>query len=231
MFADGLVGDAQPIRSVTSPDVASGALSNIAVDPAGTIYVVTQTYPDDGGTATATLSVFGESSDTAPIRTIALSARGLFDSSGVALDAAGNMYVASVLGPIEEFSAEASGDVSPLRLFGGSDGYMGETGLAIDPSGRLYVTTYDDPAPTVTPASLFVFGPDGGVERTVGGPATGLSLAGGMAIDGAGRMYVSDFPGLAGAVGLHVFGAGASGNVPPEATLPGVGEYGFAVAP
>jgi hypothetical protein len=233
VFANGSVGDAQPIRSVTSPDVATGALSNIAVDPAGTIYVVTQRFPDDdgGSTTTATLSVFGKSSDTAPIRTIDLSASSLFDSSGVALDAAGNVYVSSVLGPIEEFSAGASGDVSPLRSFGGSDGFMGETGLAIDPSGRLYVTTYDDPAPTVTPASLFVFGPDGAVERTVGGPATGLSLAGGMAIDRAGRMYVSDLPGRAGTVGLHVFGAGASGNVPPEATLPGVGEYGFAVAP
>jgi hypothetical protein len=177
------------------------------------------------------LSVFGESSDTAPIRTVDLSASGLVDSSGVALDAAGNVYVASVVGPIEEFSAGASGEVSPIRSFGGSDGYLGETGLAIDHSGRLFVTTYDDPGPTVTPASLFVFGPDGGVERSVGGPATGLSVAGGMAIDGAGRMYVSDLPGLAGAVGLHVFGAGASGNVPPEATLPGMGEYGFAIAP
>src|SRR5271166_489844 len=88
VFANGSVGDAQPIRSVTSPDVATGALSNIAVDPAGTIYVVTQpqSSPDEAGsTTTVTLSVFGESSDTAPVRTIELSASGLFDSSGVAL--------------------------------------------------------------------------------------------------------------------------------------------------
>lgn len=231
VFANGSIGDAQPIRTVTSPEVASGALAKIAVDPAGNIYVVTGNSTDDGGWAT-TLSVFGESSDTAPIRTMDLSARGLNDPSGVALDAAGNVYVTALLGPIEEFSAGASGDVSPLRSLAGSDGYQGQTGLAIDPSGRLYVATYDDPGPTVTPASLFVFGPDGAVERTVSGPATGLSLAAGMAIDGVGRMYVSDFPStMADAGGLHVFGARASGNVPPEATLKGVGEYGFAVAP
>jgi hypothetical protein len=224
VFANGSVGDAQPIRVVTSPDVAVGALANIAVDAAGDIYVVSEA-------TTSRLSVFGESSDTAPIRTLEWPPQGFVDSSGVALDAAGNVYVASVVGPVEEFSAGATGDASPLRSFGGSDGYLGETGVAIDSSGRLYVTTYDDPAPTVTPASLLVFGPDGAVERTVGGPATGLSLAVGMAIDGAGRMYVSDFPGVAGALGLRVFGAGASGNVPPEAILPGVGEYGLAVAP
>ena len=234
VFPSGANGDAKPIRSVTSPQLATASLSDIAVDSQGNIYVVTQNYPEDGGYATDTLLIFGKGSDTEATRIIeapgATATGSLFlDSSGVALDGQGNIYVASVLGPVSEFSAGASGEVSPIRSF--SDGHLGETGLAVDSSGRLYVTTYDDPSPAPTPASVVVFGPDGAIERTIAGSATGLSLAGGIAADRAGRIYVSDFPGEQASVGLRVFSAGATGDAAPEATLPGVGEYGFAVAP
>jgi hypothetical protein len=118
VFANGSVGDAQPIRSVTSPDLASASLSDIAVEPGGNIYVVARSYANDAGVSfsTDTLLVFGPSSDTAPIRTIQGGPAAnpiLFDSSGVALDPEGNVYVASAAGPIEEFSAGASGAASP----------------------------------------------------------------------------------------------------------------------
>jgi hypothetical protein len=53
----------------------------------------------------------------------------------------------------------------------------------------------------------------------------------GMAIDGAGGCTSATSRAPRGASGCVLFAAGASGNVPPEATLASAGEYGFAVAP
>jgi len=72
------------------------------------------------------------------------------------------------------------------------------------------------------PPSVAVFprDADGNVAplRTIAGSNTGMSWPGGIAVDGVGRIYVSDS--VAGAYGtIFVYAAGANGNVPPIAEI------------
>ncbi|PYO70626.1 MAG: hypothetical protein DMD64_16905, partial [Gemmatimonadetes bacterium] len=66
---------------------------------------------------------------------------------------------------------------------------------------------------------------------TIAGGNTGLNFPNGVALDGAGNIYVvNEFSGSAGGPGtITVYAAGASGNVTPTATIAG-GNTGLSIA-
>jgi 6-phosphogluconolactonase (cycloisomerase 2 family) len=158
-----------------------------------------------------------------PIRTISGNLTGLHEPEGVALDAAGTLYVGNFSGngsgvhAVTEYAAGANGNVAPIRTVGGAlTGISYPAAVAVDASGTLYVANYHNPGSVVE----FAAGANGNVAptNTISGGLTGLDDPEGLTLDAAGTLYVGNsfFPGS-----VTEFAAGASGNVAPIRTISG----------
>ena len=168
---------------LTSSVLAQGTITTIAGNGNGV-------FTGDGGQATA-----------AALQT----------PTGLAVDAAGNVYIAdfgnfrirriAANGVIDTYAGNGtigfSGDGGPAvnaQLFGIISTHQG---LAVDPAGNLYIADPDNARirkvtaggtiSTYAGMGPALFGGDGG-------PATmaGLSLPGSVALDGAGNLYIAD---------------------------------------
>ncbi|HLY03989.1 MAG TPA: NHL repeat-containing protein [Candidatus Cybelea sp.] len=92
-------------------------------------------------------------------------------------------------------------------------------GLSVLARARLYVLDSNlySGTPSVT---IFARGADGNATplRTIAGTDTGMNTPGGIAVDGSGKIYVSDY--FAASYGaVFVYAADASGDAPPIATI------------
>ncbi len=154
--------------------------------------------------------------DVAPSSKIAGSKTTLTDPDSLALDAAGNVYVANDSGTeVAVFAAGKHGNVMPSWTIGGSRSQLGPTeGLFIDPSGNLYATDFADDIVREYPA-----GKHGNVApiRSIKGSKTQLVGPTGMAMDSHGTLYVAN-PHAASVV---AFAAGTKGNVAPSVVISG----------
>jgi gliding motility-associated-like protein len=97
---------------------------------------------------------------------------------GVAVDAAGNVYVAD----------QNNSAVYEILLGGGSQvmigsGFKSPEGVAVDAAGNVYVADVD--------TSVIIMVPAGGGNQVALG--SGFSLTSGVAVDMAGNIYVADF--------------------------------------
>lgn len=150
-----------------------------------------------------------------PIRTIAGPATQLFGVARMTADTAGNLYLwesqgayaPTAPGTIIEFAAGVSGNVAPIRTIdvpqypsfnpnGSGGGYP--AGLAVDGSGNI-VFAVSGPATNVGPSSfesdqIEIFTPDQSGNatpaRTISGAPSQLTAIYGLAVDGAGNIYV-----------------------------------------
>ena len=145
----------------------------IAFDAGGNLYTLDEAGNVDVYAAPATAAA-------APIRTFV----GGIDegvSSGLAVDASGNVYVGSD-GTVDIYPPGASGKPAPARVISGAKtGLTLVLALAVDASGNLYVANHGE-----TADSIFVFGPGatGNVApiRTIAGRSTGLDVPVALAI-------------------------------------------------
>ena len=212
-----------------------GPLTGVAVDAAGNVYVADR---DNNrvrkigwaGTVT-TLAGTGERGygrDDGP------AAQARFASpAGVAVDAAGNVYVADT-GNHRVRKIGAAGTVTTLagtgeRGYGGDDGPAAQArfalpaGVAVDAAGNVYVADTGNHRVRKIGAAGTVTTLAGTGERGYGGddgPATEARFAfpAGVAVDAAGNVYVAD-------TGNHrVRKIGAAGTI---TTLAGTGERGY----
>jgi hypothetical protein len=185
---------------------------DIAVGPTGTIYVANS---NEGGTDRVTVYTAGSSGNATPIQTISGSNTGLSDILGIALDAAGDIYVSSSAqnGPgaqsVNVFAPAATGNVATLRTISGAlTGISHPYQLATDPAGNLYVANS---------SNILVFSPgaNGNVApvRTINPGGIGVAWHHGP--PAVGRIYV------AGGNGVAIFRANANGNVTPLKTISG----------
>src|ERR1051325_7850166 len=118
----------------------------------------------------------------------------------------------SLVSGVVVYAAGASGDVSPIRtITGNKTALSNAAGIARDGAGTLYVT--NAPLDPRSGGSITVYAPsasgDAGPTRTIAGDSTGLDHPGGIALDTAGNVYVSN------TYTVTVYAAGASGNVTP----------------
>ncbi|HMF28498.1 MAG TPA: hypothetical protein VKE42_06985 [Candidatus Cybelea sp.] len=126
------------------------------------------------------------------------------------------MYIASrdkhaILG----FPHAAGGDVSPTIMIAGRKTRLHDPlGLALDPnSGTIYAA--NDGGHDVL---IFHAGANGDVApKVLGGSNAPIQSTEGIAIDGVGRIYVSDYIGNA----IYVFASGATGNAVPIRVIAG----------
>jgi len=107
-----------------------------------------------------------------------------------------------------------SGNLSPIAtISGASTGLSSPAGIALNPSGKLYVANESG---TVTVYPAFSNGNVAPVA-TISGASTGLSAPLGIALDVTGKIYVANL----GNSSVTVYPASSNGNVAPSATISG----------
>jgi hypothetical protein len=200
----GFSGDGGP-----ATDASLSSPYGVAVDAAGNLYIadagnsrVRKVSTSGTITTVAGSGTYGFSGDGGPATNAALSS-----PQGVALDAAGNLYIAdaqdtrvrkvSTSGTITTVAGSGtygfSGDGGPAT----DAGLKGPTGVAVDAAGNLYIA---DPGNhrvrKVSTSGTITTVAGNGTQGFSGdaGPATNASLNTpyGVAVDAAGNLYIAD---------------------------------------
>jgi sugar lactone lactonase YvrE len=177
----------------------------VAVDSAGNLYIA-NTYNNrvckvSGGviTTVAGNGTHGFSGDNGPATAAQLSW-----PDGVAVDSAGNLYIADT---DNNRIRKVSGGVITTVAGNGTEGFSGDKGpataaqlgwpysVAVDAAGNLYIAdTYNNHIRKVSNGVITTVGGDGtfgfGGDK---GPATSAAVSpSGIAVDSAGRVYIAD---------------------------------------
>src|SRR5208282_738850 len=140
---------AVPIASISGTGTQLAAPTSIAIDASGKIYV---TNLIGGASAAGSITIYavGSNGNAAPSATIAGSNTGLSGPEGIAIDAAGKIYVANLVG-----GSSGTGSITVYPPVGSSTGTLNESptttisgaqtelqgpqSVAVDTSGNIYV--------------------------------------------------------------------------------------------
>jgi hypothetical protein len=196
----GSSGDVAPSGVISGSYTGlSYTLEGIVVDSAGEIYVANAETDSILGFAP------NSNGNVSPNITISGSSTGLAEPQGLALDRAGNLYVANCgagcVGQnrgktsIEEFAAGSNGNVAPMKVIAGRSSHLFRPkGIAVGLKGDIYVVN-QGPTSGASP-DVDVFSPhasgDRAPKRVVAGSATELAEPKGIGVDEHG-FYVGSF--------------------------------------
>ena len=177
-------GNAAPLRTIAGPATGLNVPSGIALDPINNEIVVTNLNPS--------VTVYGRtaSGNVAPLRTLQGPATGMNNIAGLAVDPANNELIVVNRGTtpagraILVHNRTAAGNTAPLRTIQGpATGLSGPVAVALDfTHDELAVTNVDSPGRGITVYGRTASG-NAAPLRTLSGPATGISLDFGVAID------------------------------------------------
>jgi hypothetical protein len=223
VYAPGSNGMVNPTRTITGTATGlegftQNSISGLAVDSSANVYVSSGLIK--GGLVNPGISVFPSTAngDVAPSNVITMANIGTFTMGQIAVDSAGNVYVAATdplaPGAILIFAANSTGTVPPTNSITGSATMLdGIEGVAVDSEGNIYVSNVDGAGVF----SIFEFsaGSTGNVApmRAISGSATTMSAIGNLAVDSAGNIYVLND------LNILKFPPTATGNVAPTATI------------
>jgi len=189
----------------------------------GQCVYVTSTRPQRVSSVTA--YPITASGNVAPAFDIIGAATGLIDATGVAVDAAHNIYVSNIvagsqtISDVRVFAAGSNGNVAPVQTISGvSTELEFAWGIAVDSGGNIYVANQ---ALSGAPASVNVYaaGANGDVApiRRIAGKNTGLQDPTALAVDSSGNLYVADEYGSS----IDVFAPKANGDARPIQSISG----------
>jgi hypothetical protein len=139
VFAPNASGAASPLRSIGGPDTQIFAVTSLAVDASGLLYVTNSEY---GYPEFSNVVVFGPRADgnKKPLRELQGSQTGLVEPLEIALGADGNMYIANRVSTgiydILVFPRSAKGNVAPLWTL--QSGIYGQA-IALGAGGEMYL--------------------------------------------------------------------------------------------
>lgn len=220
VYAANAGGNVAPQTTIAGSNTQLGPAEGIAFDAAGNMYVSNKGV----GCVTACVAVFppGASGNMAPLRTICgdkTQLTGLI--AGVALDAAGEIYVAVSPESILVFAPGASGNVAPIRVITGQgSGLATPIGIALDANGDLYVANETAGSTGIGSVTEYAPGASGAAApvATIAGSSTLIAEPRGLALSN-GSIYVVN--GLPGSTSITLYPQGANGNVAPTRTISG----------
>jgi hypothetical protein len=204
---------------------ALGFPAGVAVDAGGKIYVANSDVGIGGGG----LEVFAANpsgTSAAPLASFDLVGVSL---SGIALDAAGNIYgaipvpAAGVPTEVVVYAANPSGAAPTVisTITGSSTGLNFPYGIALDSTGKIYVANLAVAA-TTSSITVYAANPSGTLNEaplaTISGSSTGLVAPTAVALDASGKIYVANANSS-----ITVYGPNPSGtlNEAPIATIAG----------
>ncbi len=153
VYAPGANGDVAPAAAIVGDNTGLSSPSGLALDAAGRIYVTNQ---GDLFGENASVEIFSSraSGNATPLVRIAGGNTGLIAPAGIALDAAGNMYVPNANASpadITIYAAAADGDVAPTstivtRFVAGIPDlafvFGFPIGIAVNGSGNVHVASF-----------------------------------------------------------------------------------------
>jgi uncharacterized protein (TIGR03437 family) len=187
-------GDNGPATTAQTSPIYSPVM-----DAAGNIYFIDPPRIRKISTSGTITSVagngqYGSSGDGGPATSAELSM-----PSGLALDSAGNLYIADP-GSTSIRKVSPAGGITTLARLANPGGFSGPYGIAVDSASNLYVT--------LNPQSAIVKISPAGLQTTIlgnpnvnksglsgdGGPASAalMSRPFGIAVDGSGNLFVAD---------------------------------------
>jgi len=184
--------------------------------PTGALYVA-------NANNTVTVYPTTAAGDAAPLRTLRGPARFGVDASGLAVDAAGNLYAAHGLSPygnrVDVYAREAHGSAAPARIITGRRTRLDTPfTVAIDARGALYVANEG----TGQTGSITVYAPgahgDSAPVRRIAGPHSMVQTPQALVFDARGNLYVADY---GDASRVLVFAPGARGDARPLRVIAG----------
>jgi hypothetical protein len=130
----------------------------MTVDRSGTIYVAN--FAANGKDANIIVFAPGSNGNAAPVRSISGSATQLREPGALALDVAGNLYVANA-GSVLVFAPGANGNVAPSAVLAGPATSLGSVvALALNGAGDLYVASVDATRGGGVGQHIAIFPPD-----------------------------------------------------------------------
>ncbi len=212
--------------------------ASVAIDTNGNIYVTNRC------TNTVTIYANGSEGDAAPTAIIGGPNTGLYAPAGIAVDSGGKIYVAAYplagggtqVGSVFIYPALGSStgllNEAPIATISGSTtGLSQPEGIALDASGKIYVTGYNTntgfesvsvyPALSSSGTGLLDEAPIATISGNMSGNMTDLSEPVGIALDSSQNIYVADN----GATSVFVYPALGSStgtlNEAPIATISG----------
>jgi hypothetical protein len=223
IYGPGSNGMAKPTRTITGTSTGlegftQNSISGLAVDSSANVYVSSGLIK--GGLVNPGISVFPSTAngDVAPSNVITMTNIGTFTMGQIAVDSAGNIYVAATdplaPGAILIFAANSTGTVPPTSTITGPETMLdGVEGVAVDSEGNVYASNIS----STGAFSIFEFsaGSTGNVApmRTISGSATTMNAIGNLTVDSAGNIYVLND------INILKFSPTATGNVAPTATI------------
>lgn len=185
VYAPAANGNVAPLRIISGPLTGLNSAQGVTLDTAGNLYV-TNGSTHRGGPHSVIVYAPGASGNVAPLRTISGPLTGLNSVQGVALDVAGNIYVAnSTTFDITVHTRGASGNVAPIRTIRGANTGLsapprepdpiGPVGVALDATGTLYTANWG-----ANSINVYAPGATGNVAplRIISGTSTGLDRPG-----------------------------------------------------
>lgn len=177
-------------------------------------------YVADSGNNSIFVFARNASSVALPQVTIAGAATQLASPSPIAVDPAGNIWVANHASTpdVLEFTGGAVGNTTPAAVMTVSSaavpGPLGVKGLIFGPTGKMYVATG-----TGNHVMVYSGGANGTPAATqdISGFSTQLNDAEGIALDANGNIYTASFASNA----ILEFAANATGNIAPMRVIKG----------
>jgi len=138
-FAPATNGNISPTLTLTGAATLLFAPNAIAVDAAGTAYV-TNLATGPAGTGSITVYAPGAAGNVSPSATISGVATLLAEPQGVAVDGAGDIYVANLSNIVTQYAPGSNGNVAPIATISGPDTMLaGPDAIALDSHGKIYV--------------------------------------------------------------------------------------------